>query len=131
VRRQVNGHHRPACASCPKFVLHPDGWDRRRGLMPENELALDLYWKAQGDVRQGTMDGLYLLRTLTISDVEFVLNLYGDQFADTLDRQEMFEKILLIDRTMSEGRAKAEEEQREAARQQARSAASPGGVPRA
>lgn len=104
------------CRRCPKFKLYPENY----GLHPANDLAVDLYYKAAGDVRVGTMDGAHLLRTLSIQDVQVVLDEFDDEFPTDLHRQNVFEKILLIDHVARSVRAKDEEQQRKSQRAAAR-----------
>jgi len=109
------------CGTCEKFnLLQPDplSFVHHRGLMPANELAVQLYELASEDVRVGTMDGAYLLRTLRVGDVVKLLDEYDDYFCDDLARRETLEKVLLIDRVFTDTRSEAEEARRESARRQ-------------
>lgn len=105
------------CRQCPKFKLY-DKWATERGLHPGNEMAVTLYRMCQEDQRVGLFDGAPLTRTLTIDGMCKMLDEFDEHFADSLDRQNCLQKMLLIDQIATEQRAAAEERIRQSKRQQ-------------
>ena len=94
------------CQRCPKYKLYPAGY----GLMPENQLAVELYNLSSRDRRVGLE--AVLIGTLSPADARAVIDIYEDRLPHAFARQRTFELMMVLDRVVTETRAKAEALQR-------------------
>ena len=103
-----------------------DGWDWEpgchRGLMPGNELAIQIYQFWHEDQRIGTFDCAPLMRTATIGAVSAILDEFDEYLPTWLHRQNMLKKLLIIDSAATNARNKKEESARAAQRAAAEAA---------
>lgn len=104
------------CERCPKYLLYPDPhW---RGLEPKNSMAVELYNLAARDQRVG-MDAT-LIGTITAADANAVIDLYSEHLPHEHARRRTFEKMLVLDRTVTKTRSEIENKEREEAMNRAK-----------
>ena len=112
---------RTPCDICPKNRLWPDDGSKplpgsTRGLHPDNELAVRLYYYARDVQRVGTFDGAPLMRTITLPGVQVILDEFAEYMPTWMARQNMLTKILILDEVATDVLFKDEESKREARR---------------
>lgn len=100
------------CGTCPKFLLTK--WaGGQKGLLPENELCVTLYYYCRQEKRIGVFDSAPLERTIDLTSTIGVLQVFSDHYPTDMGFQNMLTKVLLIDQIATRIQQAKEERQRE------------------